>query len=42
MPPAYRRKLQRGLASGPVNFSEYGVQLSRGFQALRFGRSLRV
>ncbi|HSD71089.1 MAG TPA: aminotransferase class I/II-fold pyridoxal phosphate-dependent enzyme [Woeseiaceae bacterium] len=33
--PAYLRNLDRGLASGPVNFSEYGVQLSRSFRALR-------
>lgn len=33
--PAYLRKLDRGLASGPLNFSEYGVQLSRSFRALR-------
>ncbi len=33
--PSYLRKLDRGLASGPFNFSEYGVQLSRSFKALR-------
>ena len=33
--PSYLRNLDRGLASGPLNFSEYGVQLSRSFKALR-------
>jgi glutamate/tyrosine decarboxylase-like PLP-dependent enzyme len=33
--PSYLRNLDRGLSSGPVNFSEYGVQLSRSFKALR-------
>ena len=33
--PKYIRSLDRGLASGPLNFSEYGVQLSRSFRALR-------
>jgi len=33
--PKYIRNLERGLASGPLNFSEYGVQLSRSFKALR-------
>lgn len=33
--PSYLRKFDRGLASGPFNFSEYGVQLSRSFKALR-------
>ncbi|MGB5345814.1 MAG: aminotransferase class I/II-fold pyridoxal phosphate-dependent enzyme [Woeseia sp.] len=39
--PAYLRKLDRGLASGPINFSEYGVQLSRSFHALRAWVALR-
>lgn len=39
--PAYLRKLERGLAAGPVNFSEYGVQLSRSFVALRAWMALR-
>ncbi|MGB5739996.1 MAG: pyridoxal-dependent decarboxylase [Woeseia sp.] len=39
--PSYLRKLERGLASGPVNFSEYGVQLSRSFHALRAWMALR-
>lgn len=33
--PSYLKSLDRGLASGPLNFSEYGVQLSRSFKALR-------
>ena len=33
--PAYLKNLERGLASGPFNFSEHGVQLSRSFKALR-------
>lgn len=33
--PAYLRAFEQGLASGPRNFSEYGVQLSRSFKALR-------
>lgn len=33
--PAYLRKFDRGLAAGPLNFSDYGVQLSRSFRALR-------
>lgn len=39
--PSYLRKLERGLASGPINFSEYGVQLSRSFVALRAWMALR-
>ena len=33
--PSYLRPSDRGLASGPLNFAEYGVQLSRSFRALR-------
>lgn len=40
--PSYLRKLERGLASGPVNFSEYGVQLSRSFRALRAWTALKT
>lgn len=40
--PSYLRKLERGLASGPVNFSEYGVQLSRSFKALRAWTALKT
>lgn len=39
--PSYIRKLDRGLASGPFNFSEYGVQLSRSFKALRAWLALK-
>jgi len=39
--PSYLRKLERGLASGPINFSEYGVQLSRSFHALRAWMGLK-
>jgi glutamate/tyrosine decarboxylase-like PLP-dependent enzyme len=38
----YLRKLNRGIASGPVNFSEYGVQLSRSFKALRAWMGLKT
>ena len=40
--PAYLRKFDRGLASGPLNFSEYGVQLSRSFRALRAWTALKT
>lgn len=40
--PAYLRTFERGLASGPQNFSEYGVQLSRSFKALRAWMALKV
>ena len=40
--PSYIRNLERGLASGPVNFSEYGVQLSRSFKALRAWVALKT
>lgn len=40
--PSYLRKLDRGLASGPLNFSEYGVQLSRSFKALRAWMAFKV
>lgn len=40
--PSYLRNLDRGLASGPVNFSEYGVQLSRSFKALRAWMSIKT
>jgi len=39
--PSYIRNLDRGLASGPINFSEYGVQLSRSFRALRAWMALK-
>jgi glutamate/tyrosine decarboxylase-like PLP-dependent enzyme len=37
----YLRKFDRGLASGPLNFSEYGVALSRSFKALRAWMALK-
>lgn len=40
--PAYIRNFDRGLASGPINFSEYGVQLSRSFKALRAWMALKT
>jgi glutamate/tyrosine decarboxylase-like PLP-dependent enzyme len=40
--PSYLKNLDRGLASGPLNFSEYGVQLSRSFRALRAWMSLKT
>jgi glutamate/tyrosine decarboxylase-like PLP-dependent enzyme len=39
--PPYLEKLDRGLATGPFNFSEYGVQLSRSFKALRAWMALK-
>ena len=36
------REFDRGLASGPLNFSEYGVQLSRSFKALRAWTALKT
>ena len=40
--PSYLRAAARGLASGPFNFSEYGVQLSRSFRALRPWMALKT
>ena len=40
--PPYIKKFDRGLASGPINFSEYGVQLSRSFKALRAWMALKI
>ncbi len=40
--PSYLRRADRGLASGPFNFSEYGVQLSRSFRALRPWMALKT
>lgn len=40
--PSYLRGFNRGLASGPLNFSEYGVQLSRSFKALRAWMALKT
>jgi len=40
--PSYIRNLTGGVAAGPINFSEYGVQLSRSFSALPIWFSLRT
>ena len=40
--PPYIKNFERGLASGPLNFSEYGVQLSRSFKALRAWVALKI
>jgi len=40
--PSYLLPAERGLASGPLNFSEYGVQLSRSFRALRPWMALKT
>jgi aromatic-L-amino-acid decarboxylase len=37
----YLEKTERGLASGPFWFSEYGLQLSRGFRALKVWMSIK-
>lgn len=39
--PEYLEKTARGLASGPLWFSEYGLQLSRGFRALKVWLSFK-
>lgn len=39
--PEYLEHTERGLASGPLWFSEYGVQLSRGFRALKVWLSFK-
>lgn len=33
--PSYLKKLERGIAAGPTNYSSYGIQLSRSAKALR-------
>ncbi len=40
-PAEYLKRSDRGTASGPTWFSEYGVQLSRGFRALKVWMSLQ-
>ncbi|MEE8527704.1 MAG: pyridoxal-dependent decarboxylase [Gammaproteobacteria bacterium] len=40
--PSYIRSLAGGVASGPINFSEYGVQLSRSFRALKVWMTFRT
>ena len=39
--PDYLTRFESGLASGPTDFSAYGVQLSRSFRALRAWTSLK-
>jgi glutamate/tyrosine decarboxylase-like PLP-dependent enzyme len=39
--PEYLEKTERGLASGNLWFSEYGLQLSRGFRALKVWLSIK-
>jgi len=39
--PEYLEKTSRGLASGSLWFSEYGLQLSRGFKALKVWMSIK-
>ncbi len=39
--PEYLEHTERGLASGPLWFSEYGLQLSRGFRALKAWMSFK-
>ncbi|RLA13631.1 MAG: amino acid decarboxylase [Gammaproteobacteria bacterium] len=39
--PEYLLKAERGLASAPVWFSEYGVQLSRSFRALKIWMTMK-
>jgi glutamate/tyrosine decarboxylase-like PLP-dependent enzyme len=39
--PEYLERTERGLASGSLWFSEYGLQLSRGFRALKVWLSIK-
>jgi glutamate/tyrosine decarboxylase-like PLP-dependent enzyme len=39
--PEYLEHTERGLASGPLWFSEYGLQLTRGFRALKVWLSFK-
>jgi glutamate/tyrosine decarboxylase-like PLP-dependent enzyme len=39
--PTYLAKHERGVAAGPIWFSDYGIQLSRGFRALKVWMSLK-
>jgi glutamate/tyrosine decarboxylase-like PLP-dependent enzyme len=39
--PEYLERTERGLASGGLWFSEYGLQLSRGFRALKIWMSVK-
>jgi aromatic-L-amino-acid/L-tryptophan decarboxylase len=40
--PAYLQQLAAGVANAPLRFSEYGVQLSRGFRALKIWLALKA
>jgi glutamate/tyrosine decarboxylase-like PLP-dependent enzyme/ribosomal protein S18 acetylase RimI-like enzyme len=40
--PAYLERLAGGVADAPVRFSEYGVQLSRSFRALKLWMALKT
>ncbi len=40
--PAYLQQLAAGVANAPLRFSEYGVQLSRGFRALKIWMALKA
>jgi len=40
--PPYLAELQGGIATPPVRFSEYGVQLSRSFRALKIWMALKA
>ena len=40
--PDYLEKLPAGLACAPIDFSEYGVQLSRSFRALKLWLSIKA
>jgi glutamate/tyrosine decarboxylase-like PLP-dependent enzyme len=39
--PTYLQHTQRGLAAGTVWFSDYGIELSRGFKALKIWMSIK-
>ena len=42
MTPTYLTKHERGLAAGPDSLSNYGIELSRGFKALKVWMSLKT
>ncbi len=39
---AYLSKLESGLATGPTNFMDHGVQMSRGFRALKVWMTMKT
>jgi aromatic-L-amino-acid/L-tryptophan decarboxylase len=39
--PAYQEKQEDGLATGPIDFSAFGLQLSRSFKALRVWMTIK-